>query len=176
MRSRLLIPFSLLSVAWIQEFVDQLFFAGKWNLPLIPRFSWWGLFTAPFSHADYGHLISNTLAFLPLSFLVLSRGFKDYIAVWIGVIIMEIPLWLFWTNSFHGLSGVIFGMVGYLLLIGILERSIRTLFLSTLCFCLFGNNLLSLIPFFSPSGVSWEGHFFGFLGGLGSAWIVRGRH
>lgn len=31
-----LIPVLLLLLAWGQELVDQLFFAGQWNLPMLP--------------------------------------------------------------------------------------------------------------------------------------------
>ena len=52
------------ALAWGQELIDQLLFAGQWNLPMGPDQPWWGVITAPFSHAGFGHLISNSLAFL----------------------------------------------------------------------------------------------------------------
>ena len=119
---RLLIPPLILSVAWAQELVDQLFFRGRWNLPMVHGGPIWGVFTAPFSHGSLGHLISNSLWFLPLSWLVLAKGTRDYLAVWIGVLVMALPVWWFWPQSSHGLSGVVYGLLGYLLLIGWLER------------------------------------------------------
>ncbi len=172
MRIRILLSFGLISIAWIQEIIDQVFFQGNWNFPLIPRGAWWGLFTAPFSHEGYGHLISNSIIFLPLSFLILAKGIEDFIIVWLGVIIMEIPIWLLTSNPVHGLSGVIYGMLGYLILIGIFEKSFVAISLSILCTLIYGNSLFALIPLFSPQGVSWFGHFAGFLGGIISAWLL----
>ncbi len=69
-RIKLILPLGLISVAWIQEIIDQLFFAGRFNLPVGTGTPVWSLLTAPFSHAGFGHLIGNTLLFLPLSQLV----------------------------------------------------------------------------------------------------------
>ena len=55
MRGRLLLPLLILAVAWGQELIDQLIFAGQWNLPMGPDQPWWGVLTAPFSHAGFGH-------------------------------------------------------------------------------------------------------------------------
>ena len=74
MRTRLLLPLLILALAWGQELIDQLLFAGQWNLPMGPDQPWWGVITAPFSHAGFGHLISNSLAFLPLRWLVLREA------------------------------------------------------------------------------------------------------
>ena len=81
MGGRWLIPLLLLGLAWGQELIDQLLLAGQWNLPMGPGLPLWRVLTAPFSHAGFGHLISNTLVFLPLSWLVLTRGRSDYLAV-----------------------------------------------------------------------------------------------
>ena len=90
MRTRLLLPLLILALAWGQELIDQLLFAGQWNLPMGPDQPWWGVITAPFSHAGFGHLISNSLAFLPLSWLVLSRGMRDYLSVWLSVLLLSL--------------------------------------------------------------------------------------
>ena len=166
---RLLLPLFFVGIAWLQESIDQLFFSGSWNLPIGPGLPWWGLLTAPFSHAGFGHLISNTIMFLPLSWLVLSKGIRDYIAVLIAVVVMEIPVWLFWPRGSHGMSGVLYGLLGYLLLIGFLERRFMTILLSVVGLVLFGNALPALIPGVSPAGVSWIGHASGFLGGIFAA-------
>jgi membrane associated rhomboid family serine protease len=129
--------------------------------------------TAPFSHSGFGHLLANSLMFLPLSWLVLAKSRRDYIAVWLGVYVTAIPIWLFWPTASHGLSGVVYGLLGYLLLIGWLEKRPLSLLLSVLCLVSYGGVLPSLIPLFSPAGVSWIGHTSGFAGGLLAAWAVQ---
>ena len=168
-----MIPLLLLGLAWCQELIDQLLFQGRWNLPMGPGLPLWGVLTAPFSHAGFGHLLSNSLVFLPLSWLVLTRGINDYTAVWLGVMITAVPIALLWPNASHGLSGVVYGLLGYLLFIGWLERRLMPIVLSLFTLWLYGTALLALIPGVSPAGVSWIGHAGGFAGGMFAALAVQ---
>ena len=171
-RGTLLIPLVILAIPWGQEAIDQVLFAGKWNLPMQPGGSLLGVFTAPFSHAGWGHLLGNSLMFIPLSWLVLFKSRKDYLAVWIGVLAMAIPVWLWWPRGGHGLSGVVYGLLGYLLCIGWLEKRVSTIALSLLVLVTYGGILPSLLPIFSPVGVSWIGHASGFAGGVLAAYAM----
>ena len=69
--TNLLIPPLILLIPWGQELIDQLLFRGGWNLPMVPGGSFLGVLTAPFSHSGFGHLLANSLTFLPLSWLSL---------------------------------------------------------------------------------------------------------
>jgi membrane associated rhomboid family serine protease len=171
-----LIPVLLLGVPWAQELIDQLFFGGRWNLPMLPGGPFLGVLTAPFSHSGFGHLIGNSLWFLPLSWLVLAKSWKDYLAVWIGAYLTAIPVWLFWPSGSHGLSGVVFALVGYLIVIGFLEKRPLVLGLSLFSLITYGGFLPGLLPFFSPPGVSWIGHVSGFAGGILAALAIYREH
>jgi membrane associated rhomboid family serine protease len=167
------LPVLILAVPWVQEIIDQVFFGGRWNLPMVPGGPFLGVLTAPFSHGGFGHLISNSLWFLPLSWLVLAKSRGDYLAVWLGVYATAIPVWLFWHQASHGLSGVIYGLLGYLLLIGWLERRPLSILLSLTALIAYGGALPSLLPFLSPPGVSWIGHASGFAGGVLAALAIH---
>ena len=173
--STLVIPPLILLIPWGQELIDQLLFGGRWNLPMLPGGSFLGVLTAPFSHAGLGHLLANSLLFLPLSWLVLLRGRRDYLAVWLGVYATAIPVWLLWPVGSHGLSGVVYGLLGYLLVIGWLEKRPLSLLLSGVVLVAYGGVLPSLLPIFSAPGVSWIGHVSGFAGGLLAAAAVQRR-
>lgn len=168
-RLKIALPLVLIGIAWIQEIVDQMFFNGTFNLPIQPGGPIWGLFTSPFSHAGWGHLIRNTLYFLPLSYLVLSNGLSHYIAVWGSVIVLDLFILLFWPLGGHGMSGVVYGLVGYLLVIGIAERRPLSLALTFFSFVTYSHFVPTLLPWVSPPGVSWIGHFLGFTGGVVAA-------
>jgi len=142
---------------------------GRWNLAIGPGTAWWSLFTAPFSHSGIGHLLTNTLAFLPLSYLVISQGIRAYVSVWMAVIVMEIPIWLFWPRGSHGLSGVVYGLLGYRVLLGLIERRLISLAMTVIVLSLYGSALIGLLPWATPAGVSWVGHFSGFIGGAFAA-------
>jgi len=174
-RDRLLLPLALLGVIWLQEGIDQLLFGGTWNWPMGAGLPIWRVVTAPFSHAGWGHLISNSLIFLPLSWMVLSRGSRDYGRVWLGVCLASLPVALLWPRASHGLSGVVYGLLGFLLLIGWLERRPLSILLSAIALWLYGPTVISLIPGVSPAGVSWIGHVSGFCGGVLAA-VVANDH
>jgi membrane associated rhomboid family serine protease len=167
------IPLLIVAVAWGQELLDQLLFGGRWNLPMVHRGPFLGVLTAPFSHAGFGHLLANTVWFVPLSWLVLAKSRRDYLAVWLAVYLTAIPVWLFWPGGGHGLSGVVYGLLGYLLLIGWLEKRPGSLLLSLLCLFLYGGMLPTLLPFLTPPGVSWIGHAAGFSGGVLAALAIH---
>jgi len=167
------LPPLILAVSWAQELIDQILFGGRFNLPMLPRGSFWGVLTAPFSHAGFAHLLANSLWFLPLSWLVLLHGRHAYLAVWLGVLVAAIPVWWFWPVGSHGLSGVNYGLLGYLLVIGWLEKRPLSLALSLFALVAYGGLLPTLLPFLSPPGVSWIGHVSGFLGGVLAALAIH---
>ena len=168
-RLKIALPLVLIGIAWFQEVIDQVFFNGTFNLPIQPGGPIWGLFTSPFSHADWGHLIGNTLYFLPLSYLVLMNGLSHYVAVWGCVISFDLFVLLFWHRGGHGMSGVVYGLVGYLLVIGIAECRPLSLALTFFSFVTYSHFVPTLLPWVSPPGVSWIGHFLGFTGGVVAA-------
>jgi membrane associated rhomboid family serine protease len=79
--------------------------------------------------------------------------------------------WLFGSPGVHiGASGVIFGYLGYLLLKGYFERSAFSIALSLGVGVLYGSLLWGVLP--TQYGISWEGHLFGFLGGVLAARVL----
>ena len=163
------------SLSSFQESLDQLLFGGRWALPMVHGGPFWGVLTAPFSHSDWSHLVSNSLWFLPLSYLVLLNGVRAYVAVWIGVYATAAMVWLWLPVASHGLSGVVYGLLAYLLLIGWLEKRPLSVILSLGCLLAYGGLLPALLPFLNPPGVSWMGHISGFVGGLIAAVAVQRR-
>ena len=91
------------------------------------------------------------------------------------MIVLEIPLWLFWPVGSHGLSGVVYGLLGYLVLIGFLERRPLAIALSVIAVAFYGRALPGLLPWASPAGVSWIGHASGFIAGLLAARAVSSK-
>jgi membrane associated rhomboid family serine protease len=72
-----------------------------------------------------------------------------------------------------GASGVIFGYLGYLLLRGVVERSWWNIAVALLIGLLYGWQLIGVLPL--DERVSWQGHLFGFVGGLVAAILFRRR-
>ena len=136
-----------------------------------------GIAWSPFLHAGFGHLISNSLPFLILSALVLTRGIRRYTSVSVIVIALGGALvWLlaFTSKSNHiGASGWIFGLLGYLIGAVFYERRPLSFLAAAVAVFLYGGTLLS--GFLPREGISWEGHLFGFVAGVVAARVLNQR-
>jgi membrane associated rhomboid family serine protease len=161
---------------WVIELADQLLFRRSLDrLGIRPRDleSIWGIAIAPFLHGGLGHLIANTAPLIALGWLVLLRGVGTFLAVSIFVVLLGgLGVWLFGPpNTIHiGASGLIFGLLGYLLARGFFERRLSSILLSVLVGLLYGGALWGLLP--GQRGISWQGHLFGFLAGVLVAWLL----
>lgn len=165
-----------IAIMWILELVDFLVFRGWLNsYGIFPRqvIGLRGILFMPFLHGDFAHLMANTIPFLTLGWLVMVREISDFFAVSaIAMLVSGLGIWLFGaTNSVHvGASGVIFGYLGFLLLRGFFERNLLSIVLSLTVGFLYGGLIWGVLP--SQPGVSWEGHLFGFIGGILAAKLL----
>lgn len=164
----------IIALLWVILLLSTVF-ESITSLGIRPRsiFGLIGIFTSPLIHKNMAHLIANStgLFFLGLIFLGLEQSRAGYIII---------PIYLFsglgtWIigrpDSNHiGASGIVYGLMGYLLTIGFFRKSIWTILLSVLIFILYGGTLWGIFPFINGDHVSWEGHLCGFLAGILTAW------
>jgi membrane associated rhomboid family serine protease len=132
-----------------------------------------GIVASPFLHADFNHLVSNSLPFVVLGILIALSGAVRVLAVTVIVALVSGGgTWLIGQdNSNHiGASGVVFGYATYLIARGWFNRSALELAVGVMVVALFGTALLSgLAP---TPGVSWQGHLFGAIGGVVAARLL----
>jgi membrane associated rhomboid family serine protease len=182
LKGQAFILLSLTALAWGIELFDLIVLKGGYNLRggldsfgIIPRdpIGLRGILFAPFLHNGLGHLIGNTLPFLTLGWLIMLRETSDFFVVsLISAIVGGLGTWLFGSPGIHiGASGVIFGYLGYLLARGYFERSMLAIALSLFVAVLYGSLIWGILPF-QYGNISWEGHLFGFLGGVISAKLL----
>ncbi len=133
-----------------------------------------GIFFTPLLHADLRHLIANSGILLVLLTVSLSFSRKLTIrALWIIVLVGGGSVWLAGRGgTIHiGASGIIFGLIGFLMCLGIFRRDWKALIISLAILLLYGGVLQSL--FIYVPGISWTGHLFGFISGVLAAWWTR---
>jgi membrane associated rhomboid family serine protease len=166
----------LVGLAWAIELVDTLLLNGNLDRlgirPLSPA-GLWGIFFAPFLHGGFRHLISNTVPFLVLGWLIMARDIQEFFAVSvIAALLSGLGTWLFGgINTLHiGASGVVFGYFGYLVTRAYFERSLGSIAIALLVIALFGGMIWGILPV--QVGISWQGHLFGFLGGIVAARLI----
>jgi membrane associated rhomboid family serine protease len=134
-----------------------------------------GVVFAPLLHADTGHLLSNTVPLLVLGFLTLLEGIRRFLVVlacsWLA---SGIGVWLIGAGLTIGASGLVFGLLAYLLVRGFYNRSWRQILLAVVIFIFYGSVLWGVLPTAVP-GVSWQAHLFGAVGGVAAAVLLRRR-
>ncbi len=180
-QNQIMILSGLVAIAWALELFDLFvlksgsnFQGGLDSYGIIPRhlIGLRGILFAPFLHGGLGHLIGNTIPFIVLGWLIMVRETSDFFVVSvISALVSGFGTWIFGAPGIHiGASGVIFGYLGYLLLRGYFERSVLAISMSLFVCALYGSLLWGVSPF--QQGISWEGHLFGFLGGVLSAKLL----
>ena len=165
----------LVAVQWVSEIVD--FFVkhrlDKYGVRPHQLLGLRGIAFAPFLHAGFNHLIGNTVPFVVLGVLIALGGMRQYVSVTVIVaFISGLGMWLFGSsNQVHiGASGVVFGYLGYLLVRGLFARNVRQILLGVVVAAVYGGLLWGVLP--TNSGISWQGHLFGAIGGVVAARLL----
>jgi membrane associated rhomboid family serine protease len=166
---RLKLITSFLGALWAIEIVDTVLLGSTLqNFGLQPRTldGLVGVLTMPFLHGDWDHIASNTFPLAIFGTLILFRGLNRFLAVTgITILVSGLLVWIAGSSGNHiGASGLIFGYLGYLMSVGFWERKMGTILLSLGIGFLYGGMLWGVLP--GQVGISWEGHLFGFLGGV----------
>ncbi len=131
---------------------------------------------AAFLHFGFDHVAANSLPLLVLGFLAALRGTGRFLAV-VGIIIVVGGLGVWLTapagSVTAGASIVVFGLFGYLLVRGFVDRVITDVIVGLVVAALYGSILWGVLP--TEGSVSWQGHLFGLLGGVLAAVLLRRR-
>jgi membrane associated rhomboid family serine protease len=172
-KGQLLPAFYLVALLWGILLLNTIVnYRLNW-LGILPRHLL-GLIGIPFYsfiHGSFNHLFFNSFPLFVLLAFMLTMGLPVFLCATIFIIIANgLALWLFGRMAIHiGASGLIMGYWGYLLLFAYEHPSILSYILAIVCVYYFGSLLLSIFP--SEERVSWEGHLFGLLAGIGAAYF-----
>jgi membrane associated rhomboid family serine protease len=134
-----------------------------------------GILFAPLVHASVAHLIANTLPLLVLGtamlYLYPNAALIVLLAVYLG---SGIAVWLFARGGVHlGASGLVYGLVGYIFVAGLIRRDRRAIAASLLVCFMYGASVWGVLPI--ERGTSWETHLAAALIGVGLAIALRRR-
>jgi membrane associated rhomboid family serine protease len=174
----LIVVVALAAFMWVVEAIDQVAGGRLDRNGIEPREldGLDGVVWAPFLHADFEHLIGNTIPFLVLGFAIALSGVARVILVTVIVAVVGgLGTWLIApSNTVHiGASGIVFGFAGYLVARGVFSRSPIQLLLGVVVVVVWGATLLQgLVP---EEGISWQGHLFGAIGGVVAARVLSQR-
>ncbi len=164
---------SIVLLFWVIEIVDKAFFRGHLDaFGIRPRqlAGLAGIVFAPFLHGGFTHLIANTFPFLILGGMVYWRRPADFFpASVLSALIGGLGAWVLGApGSVHvGASSIIFGYFGFLVARAWYDRDLKSTFLAFLAILLYGGIIWGIRPF--QTGISWQGHLFGLIGGIYAA-------
>jgi membrane associated rhomboid family serine protease len=141
----------------------------------------WGIIFAPVLHANWQHLMANTIPLLVLGFLMTLAGLSRF--VWATAIVWILGgfgTWLIgnWGSSCGptdhiGASGLIFGWLTFLVVFGLFVRRVWDIIIGLVVLFLYGGVLLGAMPVLGQcGGVSWQGHLSGAVAGVVAAYLL----
>lgn len=156
-------------------YVASLVFPGLNRYGVVPRkySGLVGIVATPFLHANFAHLLSNTLPLIVLLILLPGSRAESWEVVALIAVLSGLLLWIVGRPALHiGASGLISGLAAFLILSGFLEQQAIPLLISLVVGFLYGGSLvLGILPRFG-STVSWDGHLCGAIAGGIVAYVV----
>ncbi|MBS1552128.1 MAG: rhomboid family intramembrane serine protease [Bacteroidetes bacterium] len=162
-------------ILWIVQFIQYSFETNLSSYGILPRKAagLLGILTSPLIHADFSHLISNSLTLFLLLFGILYFYRSSVIKVFFIIYLIDgLLVWIFARQSFHiGASGLVYGFAGFLFFSGVFRKDKRSIALSLLIVFLYGGMIWGILP--TDPQISFESHLFGGVIGLICAFIFR---
>ncbi len=106
------------------------------QLGTIPRYvpGLKGIILGPFVHGSLQHYFSNIIPLCIFTYLLLQYGLNRYLQVTLWIMITSgLLVWLFARPATHiGVSGVVYGYIGYLVLAGFLSGKFKLIIICLL--------------------------------------------
>lgn len=171
----LILPSIYVFILWIIAISEAILGISLHKLGVYPRTveGISGILFMPLIHADFKHLISNSVPLLVMGtgiiYFYRSLSYRVFIIIWI---ITGISLWIGGRPSYHiGASGVVYGLAAFLFFSGIFRRDTRLAAISLVIVFLYGSMIWGVFPIWP--NISWEGHLFGAISGLVCAIVYR---
>jgi membrane associated rhomboid family serine protease len=169
----------IVAFMWLLEAINSIDSGGLDNIgALVPRNvgDLYRIFTSPFLHVSFQHLIDNTIPFVFMGVIIALRGAGRLALVTLIIIVVGgLGTWLIAPGGTQtvGASGVVFGYATYLFTRGLFNRSVLEILTGVVVGVVWGGALVSsIVP---HNGVSWQAHVCGAVGGVVAAWLLAGR-
>lgn len=169
-----------LVLIWTVFLINEFVFGGALNnFGVRPRetSTVWGIFTAPLLHADYGHIMANSLLGALFAGLIAMSSKRLFWQVTLLITVVGGGLtWLVGgVNTVHiGASGLIYGWLAFLVVRGFVNRRVMQIILGVILASMYSGLIWGVLP--TQMAVSWQMHLFGGLAGIWAAVMFkRGR-
>lgn len=175
----LIYPLLLVIILWVIQWMDALSPIDFYKWGLLPRTTEGlkGVLFMPLLHSqrDIHHILNNTVTlYLLLAVLIFyyrEVALRVFLLLWV---MTGLLVWVYAENrgAYHiGISGVIYGLVGFLFTSGVLRKYLPLQAISLFIIFMYGNMIWGIFPI--QANISWEGHFMGLVAGVFLAFIYK---
>lgn len=164
----IVISLSMIGIFWIVKSVELVFHVDFGHFGIFPRslHGFAGILSSPFIHGNLDHILSNSVAFFwsvtVLYFFYRTAATRVLLVVYLFT---GLGVWIAARgDSYHvGASGIVYGVLSFVLFSGFFKRERETLALSLAILFIYGFSFFyGLFPEeLDASMISWESHLIG---------------
>ena len=175
----LIIPLIIVALMWAVKIVEVSLGIdlSRWGLSPHSLKGLVGIFTLPFLHANWEHLLSNSVPILVLGtalyYCYPTLANRVLLITWLGSGLLT---WCIGNpESTHiGASALVYGLNLFLIASGFIRGNRLLIVISLIMVFLYGGFIWDMIPSIAiPQNISWEGHLSGAIIGVLLAVFLR---
>jgi membrane associated rhomboid family serine protease len=166
---------SFVVVLWLVQWLITALDLGPEDFGVRPRqlVGLIGILCAPLVHGDFAHLLSNSLPLIvagtTMLYLYPQSSLRVLPAIYFGP---GVAVWLLAAGSSHvGASGLVYGLVSFIFVAGLIRKDRRAIAASLLVSFMYGALVWGVLPI--KRGVSWETHLAAAIIGVALAFALR---
>ena len=169
LRKSVYYPIGIVVLLWFVKGLEWIFAQDFGAMGILPRTlkGTKGILLSGFVHGDVLHLISNSIPLVLLGGAIVYFYYRNSLQIILVLYLLTGSLvWFFARSAYHiGASGLVYGMLSFLLLGGVIRKDRQTLAISFAVLVLYGGSMFSGVVPGDPR-ISWESHLMGFIVGI----------
>ena len=175
----LVIPLIIVTIMWVVKTIEWSFgiYLGRFGITPHTARGLIGIFTLPFLHGNWEHLLSNTIPIIVLGtalyYCYPSLANRVMLITYLGSGLLT---WCIGdpSTTHIGASALVYGLNLFLITSGFIRGNRMLIVISLIMVFLYGSFIWGMIPSLAiPQNISWEGHLSGALIGILLAIFLR---
>lgn len=175
----LVIPLIIVAMMWVVKTIEWSFgiYLGRFGITPHTARGLIGIFTLPFLHGNWEHLLSNTIPIIVLGtalyYCYPSLANRVMLITYLGSGLLT---WCIGdpSTTHIGASALVYGLNLFLITSGFIRGNRMLIVISLIMVFLYGSFIWGMIPSLAiPQNISWEGHLSGALIGILLAIFLR---
>ena len=175
----LVIPLIIVAVMWVVKIIEVSFSISMGHWGIIPQtmHGLVGIFTLPFLHGSWNHLMANSVPIIVLgTALYYFYPTLAHRVLLVSYLASGLLTWCLGApgTTHVGASALIYSLNLFLIVSGFIRGNRQLTVISLIMVFLYGSFIWGMIPSLArPQNISWEGHLSGAIVGIVLALLLR---